>query len=155
VIRGTGLLLALVFAASANAATPSPCKLASTAEVKAAFGGSVSAGKVEDAAGVPACHFAVKHSNLGVSGEAVVFVTPGQSAATFKITKKYIPGAVTVSGIGNGAFYDAHTGSIELLKGSTVASAQGIFLDADAHPITSAKIKSDVVIFAKAVAKHL
>ncbi|HEY2072813.1 MAG TPA: hypothetical protein VGG88_04485 [Gaiellaceae bacterium] len=156
VVRGLALAGALLFAGSAYAAAPSsPCKLVTTAQVKAAFGGTVAAGKLDTATGVPACHFAVKHSNLGVSGEAIVFVTPGQTAATFKLAKKYVPGAVTVSGIGNGAFYDAHTGSIELLKGSTVASAQGVFLDSNAHPITSAKMKADVIVLAKAVAKHI
>jgi hypothetical protein len=147
--------IALVFASSAHAGTPSPCSLATVAQVKAAFGGTVSAGKVDTSTGIPACHFKVKHSNLGASGEAIVFLTPGQSAATFKLAKKEIPGAVSVSGIGNGAFYWANTGSIELLKGSTVASAQGVFLDADAHPITSAKMKADVILLAKAVVKNL
>lgn len=155
-VRVGGLILALSFVGAANAAAPpSPCKLATTAQVKAAFGGTVGAGKVDSSIGVPSCHFAVKHSNLGVSGEAVISVTPGQSAATFKLAKKEVPGAVAVSGIGNGAFYVANTGSIELLKGNMVASAQGVFLDADAHPITSAKMKADVIVLAKAVAKHL
>lgn len=155
-LRGAGLLLlALVVAASAQAAPSNPCKLATVAQVKAAFGGTVSAGKLDNSTGVPACHFTVKHSNLGVSGEAIVFVTPGQSAATFKIAKKEVPGAVNVPGIGNGAFYSANTGSIEMLKGSTVANAQGVFLDSDAHPITTAKIKSDVIKLAKAVVKNL
>ncbi|MBV8065794.1 MAG: hypothetical protein JOY73_09740 [Actinobacteria bacterium] len=152
-----GALLAtvsLVFAGAAHAGSPSPCSLATTAQVKAAFGGTVSAGKVDNSTGVPACHFKVTHSNLGVSGEAIVFITPGQSAATFKIAKKEVPGAISVSGIANGAFYVANTDSIELLKGSTVASAQGVFLDSDAHPIINAKSKADVIVLAKIVAKN-
>ena len=90
------------------------------------------------------------HSSLGLSGEAVVFVTPGQSAATFKLAKKYAPGAVTVTGVGTAAFYNPHTTSIELLKGNAVASAQGIFFGANA-----AKVKADVIVLAKAVAKNL
>lgn len=154
--RVGGLVLALSFVGAASAAPrQSPCKLATTAQIKAAFGGTVGAGKVDNSIGVPSCHYAVKHSNLGVSGEAIVFITPGQTAATFKLAKKEVPGAVTVSGIGNGAFYVANTGSIEMLEGNTVASAQGVFLDANAHPITSAKMKADVIVLAKAVAKHL
>ena len=149
------LLLGVSFAGSAGAATPSPCKLVTVAQVKAAFGGTVAPGKLDNSIGVPSCHFAVKHSNLGVNGEAVVFITPGQSPATFTIAKKHVPGAVSVSGIGNGAFYVANTGSIEMLKGNTVANAQGVFLDANAHPITSAKMKADVIVLAKAVAKHI
>lgn len=148
--------IALAFAGSAHAGAPaSPCSLVTVAQVKAAFGGTVSPGKVDSSTGVPVCRFKVRHSNLGASGDAIVFVTPGQSPATFKIAKKGVPGAVGVSGIANGAFYVANTGSIELLKGTTVANAQGVFLDADAHPITSAKMKADVILLAKAVAKHL
>lgn len=152
-VRVGGLIAALLcVAGAANAATPtSPCKLVTTAEVKAAFGGTVGAGRVDTSLpSAPTCHFKVTHSNLGLSGEAVVFITPGQSAATFKIAKKYIPGAVTVTGVGTAAFYNPHTTSIELLEGSTVASAQGIFLGANA-----AKVKADVILLAKAVAKHL
>jgi len=155
VIRGAGLLCAfvLVLAASAQAAgPPSPCKLVTVAEVKAAFGGAVAAGKIDNSLpSGPQCIFHVKHSNLGVDGEAIVFVTPGQSAATFKIAKKTVPGAVGVSGIATGAFYNPHTTSIELLKGNAVASAQGVFLGAS----NAAKIKADVIVLAKAVAKHL
>jgi hypothetical protein len=147
-----GVAVALVVGAfavgPASAATPSPCKLATVAEVKAAFGGTVGAGKVDPTVG--ACRFHVTHSNLGVSGDAIVFVTPGQSAATFKIARKSIPGVVTVAGIATAAFYNPHTTSIELLKGNTVASAQGVFFG-----VNAARIKADVVVLAKAVAKHV
>ena len=139
----------------APAAAPSPCKLASVAEVKAAFGGTVGAGKVDNSIpGAPTCRFPVKHSNLGISGEAIVFITPGQTAATFKVAKKYVPGAVTVKGVGTAAFYNPHTSSIELLKGNTVASAQGIFLNPGGPQPSAAKLKADVIVLAKAVAKH-
>ncbi len=51
----------------------------------------------------PTCRYSVKGSNLGLSGTAVVFETPGQSAATFAQAKKLVPGAVSVSGIGSSA----------------------------------------------------
>jgi type IV secretory pathway protease TraF len=143
-----GLILAL---ALAGAAPPSPCRLVTTAQVKAAFGGTVAAGRVDTSLpSAPTCHFKVAHSNLGVNGDAIVFITPGQSAATFKLAKKYVPGAVTVTGVGTAAFYNPHTTSIELLKGSSVASAQGVFFGANA-----AKIKADVIVLAKAVAAHI
>jgi type IV secretory pathway protease TraF len=156
VLRGTGLLLiALAFAASAQAAPSSPCALATVAQVKAAFGGTVSAGKVDNSTGFPVCKFHVKHSNLGISGDAIVFITPGQSAATFKIAKKEVPGAVTVAGVGTGAFYNPHTTAIELIKGNTVASAQGVFVNFGGPAVNAAKIKADVIVLAKAVAKSL
>lgn len=155
-VRVGGLVLALSFVGAANAAPPSPCKLVTTAQVKAAFGGTVGAGKVDNSLpGAPTCHFSVKHSNLGISGEAIVFITPGQSAATFKLAKKYVPGAVTVTGVGTAAFYNPHTTAIELLKGNVVASAQGVFYNADGPQPSAAKIKADVIVLAKAVAKHL
>ena len=55
-----------------------------------------------------------------------------------------------MAGIATAAFYNAHTTSIELLKGNTVASAQGVFFG-----VNAAKIKADVVVLAKAVAKHV
>lgn len=140
----------------ASAAPPAPCSLATTADVKAAFGGAVGAGKVDTSLpGAPTCTFSVKHSNLGLSGTAVVFITPGQSAATYKVAKKYVPGAVSVSGVGTAAFYNPHTTSIELLKGNTVASAQGIFLNPGGPEPNAVKIKADVTVLAKAVARHL
>jgi type IV secretory pathway protease TraF len=156
-VRVAGLVVALSIVGAANAAAPpSPCKLVTTAQVKAAFGGTVGAGKVDNTVpGAPTCHFAVKHSNLGISGDAIVFITPGQSAATFKLAKKYVPGAVTVTGVGTAAFYNPHTTSVELLKGNVVASAQGVFYNADGPQANAAKIKADVVALAKAVAKNL
>jgi hypothetical protein len=146
------MLAGLVLALALAVATPaSPCKLATTAQVKAAFGGTVGAGKVDNSApGAPTCRFKVTHSNLGVGGDAIVFITPGQSAATYKLAKKYVPGAVTVTGVGTAAFYNPHTTSVELLKGNTVASAQGVFFGAN-----TAKVKADVIALAKAVATHI
>jgi hypothetical protein len=156
-VRVGALIVALFVVGAANAAAPtSPCKLVTTAQVKAAFGGTVGAGKVDNTVpGAPTCHFAVKHSNLGISGDAIVFITPGQSATTFKLAKKYVPGAVTVQGVGTAAFYNPHTTSVELLKGNVVASAQGVFYNAVGPQANAAKIKADVVALAKAVAKHL
>ena len=155
-IRGAGLLLALVFVATAQAAAPSnPCKLATVAQVKAAFGGTVSPGKVDNTLPGGTCKFHVKKSNLGIDGDAIVFVTPGQSAATYKIAAKEVPGAVKVTGVGDAAFYNPHTTSVELLKGNTVASAQGVFVNFGGPSVSAAKIKADVIVLAKAVAKHL
>ena len=149
--------VALVVAGSAHAGAPaSPCGLATVAQVKAAFGGTVSPGKVDNSLpGAPTCHFKVKHSNLGLSGEAVVFITPGQSAAMYKIAKKEVPGAVTVAGVGTAAFYNPHTNAVELLKGNTVASAQGVFLALGGPEPNAARFKADVIVLAKAVAGHL
>jgi hypothetical protein len=151
------MLAALAGAADATASSPaSPCNLATRAEVKAAFGGTVGPGRVDTSLPSAAtCHFAVKGSNLGSSGEAVVFETPGQTPATFALARKLVPGAVTVSGIASAAFYNPHTTSIELLKGKTVASAQAIFLNPGGPQPNAAKVKADVIVLAKAVARHV
>ena len=155
------LALAATIAASlatagGAAGASSPCRLASAGEVRAAFGGSVGGGRVDTSIpSVPSCHYAVKGSNLGLSGEAVVFIVPGQTPATFALARKEIPGAAAVPGIANGAFYNPHTTAIELVKGRTVASAQGIFLNPGGRPANGAKVKSDVIALARSVAKHL
>ena len=151
------LAVALLAAPAASAGAPSsPCKLATTAQVKAAFGGTVGAGKVDNSLpGEPVCKFSVKGSNLGFNGDAVVFVTPGQTMQTFKLAEKSIPGVVAVAGIGSGAFYNPHSTSIELIKGGVVASAQGIFLNPGGPQPNAAKVKADVTVLAKAVAGHV
>ena len=129
---------------------------ATRAEVKAAFGGKVAPGRVDNIIpGASTCHYGVTGSNLGMSGTAVVFVTPGQTPATFAIAKKVIPDVVSVKGVGNGAFYNPHTTSVELLKGRVVASAQAIFLNPGGPQVNAVKVKADVIALAKAVAKHL
>jgi len=153
-------LAALAITAGAAAAprttAASPCKLTTRANVKAAFGGRVGPGRVDSTLpGVPTCHFTVAHSNLGIDGAAVVFITPGQTPATFALAKKIIPGVVTVRGVGTAAFYNPHTTSIELLKGKVVASAQGIFINPGGPPVNAAKVKADVIVLAKSVARHL
>lgn len=141
---------------AAATAPSSPCKLATAAEVKAAFGGTVGAGRVDTSiAGAPTCKYTIRGSNLGLSGSAIVFVSPGQSAKTFALARKEVPGAVSVRGVGNAAFYNPHTTSVELLKGNTVASAQAVFLNPGGRQPNAAKIKADVIALAKAVAKHL
>jgi hypothetical protein len=154
------LLAALTVGAGASAAprttAASPCKLTTRADVKAAFGGRVGPGRVDNTLpGAPTCHFAVSHSNLGIDGTAVVFITPGQTPATFALAKKILPGVVTVRGVGTAAFYNPHTTSIELLKGKVVASAQGIFINPGGPPANAAKVKADVIVLAKSVARHL
>jgi len=149
--------VALTVSASSGAAgPPSPCHLVTSAEVKAAFGGTVGAGKIDSSIpGAPTCRFGVKASNLGLSGIAVVFITPGQTAATFAIAKKEVPGAVAVRGVGTAAFYNPHTTAVELLAGQTVASAQGVFLDPGGPEVNPVKVKADVIALAKSVAGHL
>jgi hypothetical protein len=143
-------------ATSAAASPSSPCGLATPAEVRAAFGGTVGAGKIDNSLpGAPTCHFEVKSSNLGLSGSAVVFVTPGQSPATYAVAKKSIPGVVAVAGVGDAAFYNPVTTSVELLKGKTVASAQAIFLNPGGPKPNAAKVKADVIVLAKAVARRV
>ena len=145
------------FIVAVMVATPaSPCALVASAEVRVAFGGTVGAGRIDNSLpGAPSCHFTVKKSNLGLDGEAVVFITPEQSAATFKLAKKEVPGAVSVSGVGTAAFYNPHTSAIELLKGKAVASAQAVFLNPGGAQPNPTKLKADVVVLARAVAKHL
>lgn len=155
---GTCAFLIVVAGASAawSATGVSPCNLVTRAEVKAAFGGKVGPGRVDTTLpGAPTCHFAVTASNLGMTGSAIVFVTPGQTPATFALAKKVVPDVVTVKGVGTAAFYNPHTTSVELLKGRVVANAQGVFLNPGGPPVNAARVKADVIAMAKSVARHL
>jgi len=159
-VRPTAVALAGIGAACSTslalAGSPSLCRLATVAEVKAAFGGTVGPGRVDSSLlGAPTCHFAIRKSNLGLNGEAVVFITPGQTPATFALAKRIVPGAVPVAGVGTGAFYNPHTTSVEFLKGAAVASAQAIFLDPGGSPPDPIKTKADTIALAKSVAKHV
>jgi hypothetical protein len=155
-LAAAALVAATIAPAGLAAKSPSPCKLATKAQVKAAFGGSVGGGKVDNSIpGAPTCRYSVKKSNLGISGTAVLFITPGQTAATFAVAKKFVPGTVSVPGVGDGAFYNPQTTSVELLKGATVASAQAIFLNPGGPRVSAVKIKADVIALAKAVAANL
>ena len=146
----------VLWPAAAAAGTPSPCKLATSAQVKAAYGGTVGAGKVDNSiSSAPTCRFAIKSSNLGQSGSAVVFITPGQTAATFALAKKEVPGTVSVSGVGNGAFYNPSTTAVELIKGATVANAQALFFNPGGAQVSAVKVKADTIALAKLVAKNI
>src|SRR2546428_1633296 len=86
------VLVVALSASASNAAgrgVQSPCRLAAPAEVKAAFGGKVGAGTVDTSIpGAPVCRYGVNASNLGLSGTAVVFGTPGQTPAPSPLAKK-------------------------------------------------------------------
>lgn len=153
--------VAAVLAAGASGLAPaaplrSPCRLATRGEVAGAFGGRVSAGRVDRSVpGIESCRFSVKRSNLGIDGLAVIFIVPGQTAATYRIARSSVPGAAPVSGIGTSAFYNPHTMAVELLKGRVVASAQAIFLNPGGPPISAPRIEADTIALARAVARRL
>ncbi len=84
-----------------------------------------------------------------------MFITPGQTPATFALARMIIPGAVTVKGVGTAAFYRPRTTSIELLKGKVVANAQAVFVNFGGPPVNAAKVKADVIKLAKSVVRHL
>jgi hypothetical protein len=122
----------------------------------AAVAGTASPCKVDNSIpGAPTCHYAIKGSNLGQSGSAVVFVTPGQTATTFALAKKEVSGTVSLPGVGNGAFYNPNTMAVELIKGTTVANAQALFFNPGGPQVSAAKVKADTIALAKSVAKNL
>jgi hypothetical protein len=133
-----------------------PCSLTTPAAITAAFGGTVAAGVVDTSMADHTCKFAVTGSNLGMDGDVVVFLSSGQTRNTFNIAKTSIPETVAVAGIGDDAFYNPHTTSIEFIKGATtVASVQGVFVAFGGPPVDPAKVKADTVALATAVAAGL
>ncbi len=133
------------------ATTPSPCSVAKPAEVRAAFDGTVGAGVVDHSLPLqPTCRFLIKGSTFGARGGVAVSFALGESVTSFKVARNEIKGSSVIRGVGDYAFYDPGTTTVELLKGKTVAEVQGIFPGANA-----VKLKAALTALARAVAKHM
>jgi len=133
-----------------------PCSLTTPQAVAAAFGGTVATGTVDSSAVPdPTCNFAVTRSNLGPDGLVVVFLSPEQTADTFKTARGALRDAVPAPGVGDDAFYNPRSTSVELLKGSTVGTVQAVFGRFGGPPVDPARVQADTVALARAVAAGL
>jgi len=133
-----------------------PCSLTTPQAVAAAFGGTVATGTVDSSAVPdPTCNFSVTGSNLGPDGLVVVFLTPEQTPDTFRAAKGALLDAAPVPGVGDDAFYNPRSTSVEFLKGSTVGTVQAVFGAFGGPPVDPAKVKADTVALAKSVTSGL
>jgi hypothetical protein len=107
--------------------------------------------------GNPACTYTVKGSNVGADGVVEIVHMVIWKAQNYRTAKDtgLASGDVAVPGVADDAYYDPNTTGIVFHKGDTVyfvlvqlKAPVGVVLDA-------AKMKSDVIALAKAVAGTL
>lgn len=146
-------------ASGAEGATPvtgAPCRITSPTDVAAAFGGKVGPSTAGTSGiGNPICRFTLTKSNAGVPGTVSVTVDTKSSAKTFAQVKKSQPGAVSVGGVGDSAFYVASTGTLQFIKGSQAAVLQAVLRAPGGPAPSAARVKADVISLARTVAASM
>jgi hypothetical protein len=106
---------ASAIASAAGAAVPAACDVVTTAEVQAALGGTVAAGKAQQIAqGDTSCDF----------GGVLVRVRGGSDAAFLAGIKNSFSDAVDVPAVGDAAFYSKQNATFGFVKGSTFVLIQ-------------------------------
>lgn len=138
-----------VFAAPGGAATTSPCKVLSKADIQTAFGGTVSNGKKGFSTPVSTqCEFQVGANADRPDGTVIVHLTTTKAKPAYaglkKITQTYAP----VDGLPN-ALYAQKLQVVNVLKGAVLLGVQGNFLITDPLPIRAYNDKAQLVDLAK------
>lgn len=116
-------------AAPAQAGSTDPCALVTAAEAEAALGGTVGAPERPREANIPPALTTCRYVAPRGQGVAVlvVMVRRSRSAAEaqtgFRTTREVMPGAETVTGVGDQAFWVAD--GLHVLKGTTYVSFTG------------------------------
>ena len=144
-------------ATSSTAAAKGPCSLATTDQIAAAFGGTVSSGGADPAdPGGKRCTWQVSGaSNLGQDGTVSIFYFAVQSRSAFDTAKSGLSSVTTsVAGVGDDAFYMTSTGALQFVKGDTVLTVQGVFGSGSRRADVTA-VQADVTALAKTVAAAL
>lgn len=115
-------LLGVLAGCGGSSASAPACNLVTTSEIAAAYGGTVSPGIPNITPGVTdssSCVYAVKGSNVGIDRDVEVGVLPRQSLSSFQTwANEPLSGHVSLSGLGDAAFYDGNGGGVTFLKGS-------------------------------------
>ena len=106
---------ASALASAAGVAVPAACDVVTTADVQAALGGTVAAGKAQQIAqGDTSCDF----------GGVLVRVRGGSDAAFLAGIKNSFSDAVDIPAVGDAAFYSKQNATFGFVKGSTFVLIQ-------------------------------
>jgi hypothetical protein len=132
------------------------CTFSSAAAVQSVFGTSAPAETVDATPiGNPRCTFVVRSSNVGPGGTIVLTLSKSGNAADFAKSKSQVPGAVSVSGIGNNAFYIPADGELRFIKGTTVVVISArLSIPAQPQP-KPAQLKADVLALGRSIASNV
>jgi hypothetical protein len=102
-------------ASAAGAAAPAACDVVTTADVQAALGGTIAAGKAQQIAqGDTSCDF----------GGVLVRVRGGSDAAFLAGIKNSFSDAADIPAVGDAAFYSKQNATFAFVKGSTFVLIQ-------------------------------
>jgi hypothetical protein len=132
------------------------CKIADPSDVANAYGGKV--GTVAGGTtpiGSTKCLFTLTKSNTGVPGTVALTLNSSSSAAAFARVKKQAAGATTVADVGERAFYQAATSTLQFVKGRSVVAIQADIRVPGEKPANPPKVRADTVALAKTVAAQL
>lgn len=107
-----------------------PCDALTTADVRTAFGGTVSTGTVATgtAPGTSAaCSWKVTGSNVKADGTVSLLYPSAQSSQAFHSAEAALPGAEKVVELGDAAYYDPATAALTVLAGDREFVVRGAF----------------------------
>jgi len=111
---------------TASGEPPNACSLLTPAQIKAAFGGTVSTGARPGSATRPECDWAVAGSKFG-TGKVVLYYPSVQSSAAFHAAEAGLPGAQRVVELGTAAYYLPSLAAMTVLVGERQFTVQGVF----------------------------
>jgi hypothetical protein len=138
-----------LFAAPGGATTKNPCKVFSTADIRTAFGGTVSSGKKGFSTPVSTqCEFQVSADAGRPDGTVVVHLTTTGAKPAYTGLKKIRETYAPVDGLPN-ALYAQKLQIVNVLKGAVLLGVQGNFLVTDPLPIHTYDDKAQLVALAK------
>jgi hypothetical protein len=148
---GGGFVPGLPGAEGATSAAASQCKIIEASGVAAAFGGGVSSqvGRTSGTGG-QICTFTLRKPSVSVVRAVDLAVNENVSRGAFEAARKSTPGAQAVA-LGDLAFYNPHSATLQALKGSTVVVVQA---ESAAPPSTAQladQLRSQVTALGKAV----
>ncbi|SOD70280.1 hypothetical protein SAMN05892883_4422 [Jatrophihabitans sp. GAS493] len=137
-----------------TAASGPNCRIASTSDVKTAFGAVVTKSVATTSGiGSPLCIFTLTSSNAKAGGSVTMSLATTTPAA-FARAKAAATGAVPVSGVGDDAYLLPTTYVLHARKGNKALSIQAT-LGSPATAERAAQVKNDLIAVTKAAAAQL
>jgi hypothetical protein len=142
--------------APTSSSAAGPCAITSAQDVAAAYHGKVKSESASTSGiGHPLCVFAMSGSNVGAPGRVTVTLNPSQSMSGFAKTKRTASGAVSVSGVGESAFYVPSTGILQFIKGHSAVVVQAQLRVPATSQRNPGVLRSDTIALGKHIAAGL
>jgi hypothetical protein len=143
---------------STNTPSTLACTITSSDEVVKAFGGRVSkASTTTTGTGFSVCKFTVAGSKVGPMVTVSVSSHKPLDQGTFNAGKKLAvkTGAVSVNGVGDGAYYNSSAGTLQFIQGNVGGFVEGSLPVNPSGQSSSAAMESSTVNLAKSIIADL